>query len=57
MWQAIAANRNPSAARFMANQPGMGLQLAQLGRDASAAVSISYKKTFNFIYSAISLHL
>ncbi|KAI3524979.1 hypothetical protein L1887_03650 [Cichorium endivia] len=37
LWQAIAANRNPSAARFMSNQPGMGLQLAQLGRDASAA--------------------
>ncbi|KAL4589257.1 hypothetical protein LXL04_002163 [Taraxacum kok-saghyz] len=37
IWQAIAANRNPSAARFMSNQPGMGLQLAQLGRDASAA--------------------
>ncbi|XP_071717166.1 uncharacterized protein [Rutidosis leptorrhynchoides] len=37
IWQAIAANRNPSASRFMANQPGMSLQLAQLGRDASAA--------------------
>ncbi|XP_071741939.1 uncharacterized protein [Rutidosis leptorrhynchoides] len=37
IWQAIAANRNPSASRFMVNQPGMGLQLAQLGRDASAA--------------------
>ncbi|XP_024980510.1 uncharacterized protein LOC112517342 [Cynara cardunculus var. scolymus] len=37
IWQAIAANRNPAASRFMANQPGMGLQLAQLGRDASAA--------------------
>ncbi|KAK9060514.1 hypothetical protein SSX86_021218 [Deinandra increscens subsp. villosa] len=35
-WQAIAGNRNASAARF-ANQPGMGLQFAQLGRDASAA--------------------
>ncbi|KAD2394011.1 hypothetical protein E3N88_40988 [Mikania micrantha] len=38
IWQAIAANRNPSAARF-ANQPGMGLQFAQLGRDASAAAA------------------
>ncbi|KAJ0488512.1 putative survival protein SurE [Helianthus annuus] len=36
IWQAIAANRNPSAARY-GNQPGMGLQFAQLGRDASAA--------------------
>ncbi|PWA70833.1 survival protein SurE-like phosphatase/nucleotidase [Artemisia annua] len=36
IWQAIAANRMPPAARF-ANQHGMGLQLAQLGRDASAA--------------------
>ncbi|XP_035845766.1 uncharacterized protein LOC110866116 [Helianthus annuus] len=35
--RAIAANRNPSAARFMANQPAMGLQLALLGRDASTA--------------------
>ncbi|CAH1418297.1 unnamed protein product [Lactuca virosa] len=40
VWQAIVANRNPSAARFMSNQPGMSLQLAQLGRDASAAVSV-----------------
>ncbi|KAL8242712.1 hypothetical protein R6Q59_013014 [Mikania micrantha] len=38
IWQAIAANKNPSAARF-ANQPGMGLQFAQLGRDASAAAA------------------
>nr|KAJ0202699.1 hypothetical protein LSAT_V11C500295300 [Lactuca sativa] len=37
VWLAIVANRNPSAARFMSNQPGMGLQLAQLGRGASAA--------------------
>ncbi|KAJ0492030.1 putative 5'-nucleotidase [Helianthus annuus] len=38
IWQAIAANRNPSAARY-GNQPGMGLQFAQLGRDASAAAA------------------
>ncbi|KAK1414238.1 hypothetical protein QVD17_29980 [Tagetes erecta] len=38
IWQAISANRNASAARF-ANQPGMGLQFAQLGRDASAAAA------------------
>ncbi|KAI3744354.1 hypothetical protein L1987_57433 [Smallanthus sonchifolius] len=35
--QAIAANRHASATRF-ANQPGMGLQCAQLGGDAYAAV-------------------
>ncbi|XP_076886969.1 uncharacterized protein LOC143536982 [Bidens hawaiensis] len=37
-WQAISANRNPSAARY-GNQPGMGMQFAQLGRDASAAAA------------------
>lgn len=36
-WQAISANRNPSAGRFMPNQQSLGMQLAQLGRDASAA--------------------
>ncbi|CAN4100090.1 unnamed protein product [Withania somnifera] len=36
-WQAISANRNPAAGRFVPNQQSLGLQLAQLGRDASAA--------------------
>ncbi|KAE8689884.1 hypothetical protein F3Y22_tig00110931pilonHSYRG00236 [Hibiscus syriacus] len=36
-WQAVSANRQPSAAHFMSNQQSLGLQLAQLGRDASAA--------------------
>ncbi|KAB2026634.1 hypothetical protein ES319_D06G234000v1 [Gossypium barbadense] len=36
-WQAVLANRNPSAPHFMGNQQSLGLQLAQLGRDASAA--------------------
>ncbi|XP_059302519.1 uncharacterized protein LOC132054553 [Lycium ferocissimum] len=36
-WQAISANRNPTAGRFVPNQQSLGLQLAQLGRDASAA--------------------
>ncbi|KAK2992935.1 hypothetical protein RJ640_008469 [Escallonia rubra] len=36
-WQAISANRHPSAGRFMSNQQSLGMQLAQLGRDASAA--------------------
>lgn len=40
-WQAISANRNPSAGRFTPNQQSLGMQLAQLGRDASAAVSSS----------------
>ncbi|KAG9140989.1 hypothetical protein Leryth_012577 [Lithospermum erythrorhizon] len=35
-WQALSANRNP-AARYMSNQQSLGMQLAQLGRDASAA--------------------
>lgn len=38
-WQAISASRNPAAGRFVPNQQMLGLQLAQLGRDASAAVS------------------
>ncbi|XWS18860.1 hypothetical protein CRYUN_Cryun32bG0081300 [Craigia yunnanensis] len=36
-WQAVSANRHPSAAHFMSNQQSLGLQLAQLSRDASAA--------------------
>ncbi|KAL8189358.1 hypothetical protein R6Q57_028924 [Mikania cordata] len=55
IWQAIAANRNPLAARFMANQPSMGLQLAQLGRDASAAGAArrlnSQKKSLEIVES------
>lgn len=35
-WQAISANRYP-AGHFMSNQQSLGIQLAQLGRDASAA--------------------
>ncbi|KAG6782112.1 uncharacterized protein [Populus alba] len=36
-WQAVSANRHPSAGHFMSNQQSLGLQLAQLSRDASAA--------------------
>ncbi|KAJ4870256.1 Survival protein SurE-like phosphatase/nucleotidase [Raphanus sativus] len=36
-WQAVSANRHPGAANFMSNQQSLGAQLAQLGRDASAA--------------------
>ncbi|XP_043707330.1 5'-nucleotidase SurE-like [Telopea speciosissima] len=35
-WQAVSATRHPSAG-FMSNQQSLGLQLAQLSRDASAA--------------------
>lgn len=35
-WQAISATRNAAANRF-GNQQSLGMQLAQLGRDASAA--------------------
>ncbi|XP_074302195.1 uncharacterized protein LOC141633666 [Silene latifolia] len=34
-WQAVSAKRHPTG--YMPNQPGFGIQLAQLGRDASAA--------------------
>lgn len=39
-WKAISANK--SAGRFMSNQQSLGIQLAQLSRDASAAVSIFF---------------
>ncbi|XP_062008686.1 uncharacterized protein LOC133725437 [Rosa rugosa] len=35
-WQAVSANRYPPG-HFMNNQQSLGIQLAQLGRDASAA--------------------
>ncbi|KDO65182.1 hypothetical protein CISIN_1g022032mg [Citrus sinensis] len=38
-WQAVSANRYP-AGHFMSNQQSLGLQLAQLGRDASAALVV-----------------
>lgn len=39
-WLAVSAKRHP-AAGYMSNQQSLGLQLAQLGRDASAAVCAS----------------
>ncbi|KAJ6813895.1 uncharacterized protein M6B38_141355 [Iris pallida] len=36
-WQAVSANRNPSAGQYMSMQQSLGVQLAQLSRDASAA--------------------
>ncbi|KAL8137394.1 hypothetical protein V2J09_003395 [Rumex salicifolius] len=36
-WQAVSAYKRPSAANFMSSQQSLGIQLAQLGRDASAA--------------------
>ena len=36
-WQATSTKKHP----YMSNQHGLGFQLAQLGRDASAAVSNS----------------
>jgi 5'-nucleotidase len=36
-WQAVSANRHPGAGNFMSNQQSLGIQLAQLSRDASAA--------------------
>lgn len=38
-WQAISSTRNQAAARFTGAQPGMGLNFAQLSRDASAAAA------------------
>ncbi|KAJ0075970.1 hypothetical protein Patl1_33531 [Pistacia atlantica] len=36
-WLAVSANRHPAGAHFMSNQQSLGIQLAQLSRDASAA--------------------
>ncbi|KAK3210464.1 hypothetical protein Dsin_015170 [Dipteronia sinensis] len=36
-WQGVAANRHASAGHFMSNQQSLGIKLAQLSRDASAA--------------------
>ncbi|KAF9613067.1 hypothetical protein IFM89_005515 [Coptis chinensis] len=36
-WQAVAANRHTPGGNFMSNQQSLGIQLAQLSRDASAA--------------------
>ncbi|XP_058073957.1 uncharacterized protein LOC131222778 [Magnolia sinica] len=36
-WKAVSANRHPTAGHFMSNQQSLGIQLAQLSRDASAA--------------------
>ncbi|XP_009616297.1 uncharacterized protein LOC107819473 [Nicotiana tabacum] len=36
-WQASSSTRNLAAGRFLPNQQSLGMQLAQLGRDASAA--------------------
>lgn len=39
-WLAVSTSRYP-AGHFLNNQQSLGLQMAQLGRDASAAVSSS----------------
>ncbi|KAJ4952548.1 hypothetical protein NE237_029380 [Protea cynaroides] len=36
-WRAVSATRHPSVGHFMSNQQSLGIQLAQLSRDASAA--------------------
>jgi len=36
-WQAVSTNRPSSAAHFMGMHQSLGIQLAQLGKDASAA--------------------
>ncbi|EEF48079.1 5'-nucleotidase SurE [Ricinus communis] len=36
-WQSVSVNRHPSAGHFMSNQQSLGIKLAQLSRDASAA--------------------
>ncbi|XP_044487053.1 5'-nucleotidase SurE-like [Mangifera indica] len=36
-WLAVSGNRHPAGAHYMSNQQSLGIQLAQLSRDASAA--------------------
>ncbi|XP_022732654.1 uncharacterized protein LOC111286743 [Durio zibethinus] len=36
-WKAVSANRHPTAGKYLSNQQSLGIMLAQLGRDASAA--------------------
>ncbi|GMH04089.1 hypothetical protein Nepgr_005928 [Nepenthes gracilis] len=36
-WQAVSAYQHPAAGHFMSSQQSLGIQLARLGRDASAA--------------------
>ncbi|XP_047314737.1 5'-nucleotidase SurE-like [Impatiens glandulifera] len=52
-WQAVSANKNAAAAggRFMPNQQMLGMQLAQLGRDASAAGAQRQKKNVEVVES------
>ncbi|KAL0380539.1 UNVERIFIED_CONTAM: 5'-nucleotidase SurE [Sesamum angustifolium] len=39
-WQAISGTRHQAASRFSGSQLGLGMQFAQLSRDASAALTI-----------------
>lgn len=52
-WQATSANRNPAAGRFLPNQQSLGIQLAQLGRDASAAVSRCHSILLNWSFTGM----
>ncbi|KAK8973093.1 hypothetical protein V6N11_049442 [Hibiscus sabdariffa] len=36
-WKAVIANRRPAAGQYLSNQQSLGIKLAQLSRDASAA--------------------
>ncbi|XVF35040.1 hypothetical protein REPUB_Repub18cG0110900 [Reevesia pubescens] len=36
-WKAVSANRHPAAGQYLSNQQSLGIKLAQLSRDASAA--------------------
>ncbi|KAK7411921.1 hypothetical protein VNO78_03365 [Psophocarpus tetragonolobus] len=38
-WQAVSTKKNPSAGHYSSNQQSLGIMLAHLGRDASAAAA------------------
>ncbi|XWS17422.1 hypothetical protein CRYUN_Cryun33cG0066000 [Craigia yunnanensis] len=40
-WKAVSANRHPGTGQYLSNQQSLGIKLAQLSRDASAALRCS----------------
>ena len=53
-WQAVSTNRPSSAAHFMGMHQSLGIQLAQLGKDASAAVRRHSFIHGNFVMSSLA---
>jgi len=56
-WQAVSTNRPSSAVHFMGMHQSLGIQLAQLGKDASAAVRRHSFIHGNFVMSSLAHYL